>query len=296
MRLGLHALAFGAGFAVMTIEIAGARVIAPVFGLSAVSWTAVIGVILTALALGRHLGGRLADEGRIPLSLVLATAGATAFGPVLGGGLPWWAAANFGYVLGAVVSAAVLFAPPVLALGTVVPYLVKADTRSLETVGRRAGDLSASATLGSIVGTFATGFLLLPLLPLPMLLGTVAALLFLLAALSSAVMGEAVRPGPLLLAAALAVSIAPWRYQTPVGQRSIERRRSMAPSASRRPAGETADWYVSFGRTGDLPRPRWPAPGARPTPTRWKASPYWRALDQDSIPFSSWEALRSRFP
>ena len=47
-RLGLFLLAFGSGFAVLTIEIAGTRLIAPVFGLSAVPWTAVIGVILAA--------------------------------------------------------------------------------------------------------------------------------------------------------------------------------------------------------------------------------------------------------
>ena len=57
-RMGIFVLAFASGFAVLTIEIAGARLIAPVFGLSAVPWTAVIGVILTALAVGSHLGGR----------------------------------------------------------------------------------------------------------------------------------------------------------------------------------------------------------------------------------------------
>jgi len=48
-RAGLFLLAFASGFAVLTIELTGARLIAPVFGLSAVPWTAVIGVILTAL-------------------------------------------------------------------------------------------------------------------------------------------------------------------------------------------------------------------------------------------------------
>ncbi|MGY8777610.1 MAG: fused MFS/spermidine synthase, partial [Longimicrobiales bacterium] len=59
-RKGSFAIAFGSGFAVLTIEIAGARLIAPVFGLSVVPWTAVIGVILAALAVGSHLGGRMA--------------------------------------------------------------------------------------------------------------------------------------------------------------------------------------------------------------------------------------------
>ncbi|MEJ2205318.1 MAG: fused MFS/spermidine synthase [Gemmatimonadota bacterium] len=201
-RAGLFVLAFSSGFAVLTIEIAGARLIAPVFGLSAVPWTAVIGVILGALALGSHYGGRLADAGRVPLSLVLVVAALTAALPVVGGGVPWLARAAFGFIGGAVASAAVLFAPSVLCLGAVVPYLVQADTESLGSVGRRAGDVSAMATAGSIVGSFATGFVLLPLLPLPMLLGLTAVALLLLAALSGRILGGRIRTGPVAAVAA----------------------------------------------------------------------------------------------
>jgi len=200
-RTVLFMLAFASGFAVLTIEIAGARLIAPVFGLSAVPWTAVIGVILLALAVGSHVGGRLADSGGVRLSTVLTVAGATAALPVLGGGFPWMARDVLGFIPGAIASAVVLFAPSVLCLGAVVPYLVQADTESLQTVGRRAGDVSAAATAGSIAGTFATGFVLLPALPLPMLLGLTSAGLLLLAALSGRVMGEGPSPKRLVVGA-----------------------------------------------------------------------------------------------
>jgi spermidine synthase len=188
-RRRLFLLAFGAGFAVLTIEIAGARLIAPVFGLSVVPWTAVIGVILAALAVGSHVGGRLADAGRMPLSTVLLYAGVTCALPVVGAGVPWWARELLGFIPGAVASALILFAPPVLCLGAVVPYLVKADTESLGSVGRRAGDMSAAATAGSIAGSFTTGFVLLPMLPLPALLAVTAGALFLMAGLSWRVLG-----------------------------------------------------------------------------------------------------------
>ncbi len=194
-RAGLFVLAFSSGFAVLTIEIAGARLIAPIFGLSAVPWTAVIGVILGALALGSHYGGRLADSGRVPLSALLVVASLTAAIPVLGGSVPWLARSVFGFIGGAVVSAVVLFAPSVLCLGAVVPYLVQADTESLGSVGRRAGDVSAMATAGSIAGSFATGFLLLPLLPLPVLLGFASVCLLLLAVLAGWILGGRVHPG-----------------------------------------------------------------------------------------------------
>lgn len=189
-RSGLFALAFGSGFAVLAIEIAGARLIAPVFGLSAVPWTAVIGVILAALAAGNHLGGRLADAGTMPLSRILVAAGFTGLLPVLGAGVPWVARSVLGFIPGAVVSAVVLFAPPVLCLGAVVPYLVRADTESLETVGRRAGDISAAATAGSIAGSFVTGFFLLPAMPLPVLLGLTAGALFVMAWAAARILGE----------------------------------------------------------------------------------------------------------
>ena len=189
-RAGLFALAFASGFAVLTIEIAGARLIAPVFGLSAVPWTAVIGVILGALAVGSHVGGRLADSRALPLSAILAFAGLTGALPVVGESFPWMARDVLGFIPGAVASAVVLFAPAVLCLGAVVPYLVQADTESLSAVGRRAGDVSAMATLGSIVGTFVTGFVLLPAFPLPVLLGLTSASLFLLAFASGRLLGR----------------------------------------------------------------------------------------------------------
>jgi len=194
-RAGLFFLAFGSGFAILTIEIAGARLIAPAFGLSAVPWTAVIGVILAAIALGSHLGGRLADARSVPLSAVLVASAFTAALPVLGGGVPGVARAYLGFIPGAIASAIVLFAPAVLCLGAVVPYLVQADTETLGSVGRRAGDVSAAATAGSIAGSFMTGFVLLPAFPLPVLLGLTAVALLLMAALAGWILGGRVPAG-----------------------------------------------------------------------------------------------------
>ena len=59
----LGAIAFLGGAAVMTLELAAVRLLAPRFGDSAPVWTNTIGVILVALALGASLGGRLAAVG-----------------------------------------------------------------------------------------------------------------------------------------------------------------------------------------------------------------------------------------
>ncbi len=204
-RLALFALAFGSGFGVMVLEIAGARVMAPVFGLSAVPWTAVIGVVLTALAFGNWVGGRLADAGRVPLASVLLATAATAIAPLAGSTVPRLALELLGFIPGAVATAAIFFALPVFGLGMVTPYLVRAETRSVSEVGRRAGEIGAAATAGSIVGTFGTGFVLLPLMPLPVLLGATAAGLVGLAALARVVLGRG--PAPIELGAIALVAL-----------------------------------------------------------------------------------------
>ena len=53
---------FLGGFAVMVLEIIGARYLAKDFGGSFYVWISQIGVILVALALGYALGGALADR------------------------------------------------------------------------------------------------------------------------------------------------------------------------------------------------------------------------------------------
>lgn len=58
----LVVIAFLNGAIIMSIEIVGARTIAPYFGTSTYVWTAVIGVLLGALATGYWKGGLAADR------------------------------------------------------------------------------------------------------------------------------------------------------------------------------------------------------------------------------------------
>src|SRR5688572_29576019 len=79
-RVVAGAVAAAAGFALMGLELAAVRLLAPHFGDSAYVWTNVIGVILVALAAGAWLGGRLAERGLgwRGLGVVLLAAGALA--------------------------------------------------------------------------------------------------------------------------------------------------------------------------------------------------------------------------
>src|SRR5471032_1423645 len=62
LRVAALALVFLGGFAVMVLEIIGARYLAKDFGGSFYVWISQIGVILIALALGYAIGGALADR------------------------------------------------------------------------------------------------------------------------------------------------------------------------------------------------------------------------------------------
>jgi len=57
----LASVAFSSGAIVMALEIAGSRIVTPIFGSTTYTWGILIGVILTGLTVGYHLGGKIAD-------------------------------------------------------------------------------------------------------------------------------------------------------------------------------------------------------------------------------------------
>lgn len=161
----LAVICFFAGAAVMVIEISANRLLAPHFGNSIYTWTALIGVVLVAISAGAWLGGVMADKfGRFDLLgwLLAGAAVLTMLIPALNAGLaPSFA--KGGLISGPVLISVFLFALPAVLLGAVSPAsvrfysLVSQDTQ----VGHAAGMISMLGSLGSFVGTFVSGFFLL---------------------------------------------------------------------------------------------------------------------------------------
>jgi MFS family permease len=60
--LRLYTVVFLSGASLMGLEIAGSRIMAPVFGTSIFVWGALISTFLASLSIGYALGGRLADR------------------------------------------------------------------------------------------------------------------------------------------------------------------------------------------------------------------------------------------
>ncbi len=162
----LEITVFVCGALIMIFEIIGSRIVSPFIGTSTYVWTSLIGVILGALSLGYWLGGRIADrhpDERV-LGSVILSAGALVAVSILIKEifLSMVAGIATGLELKALISSIILFAPASVCLGIVTPFAVRLKMNSLEDTGKTVGRLYALSTIGSIVGTFAAGFFLVP--------------------------------------------------------------------------------------------------------------------------------------
>lgn len=151
------------GGLVMVVEVLGARVIGPYFGVSLYVWTALITVTLLSLSAGYALGGHLSDKHPSPAwlyGLIIAAGVLVILVPTL---KPWaiQASVPLGLRGGALVSAILLFAPALLLLGCVSPYVVRIAARELASLGRTVGVLYALSTIGSMVGTALAGYVII---------------------------------------------------------------------------------------------------------------------------------------
>ena len=161
----LNATVFLTGAALMTIELVASRLIARFLGSSLYTWTGVLGVILAGMSLGNYLGGRLADTARDLRARIAALFFASAAAALAILWLNAWAG-NSLFLMGLSWPVRILahmtwaFLVPATVLGTISPMIAKlAIERSTQT-GRAIGTLYAWNAIGSIVGTFLTGFIL----------------------------------------------------------------------------------------------------------------------------------------
>lgn len=163
-----------AGAVLMALEILGSRVLAPSYGSSVYVWGSLISTFLTALALGYGFGGRLADRrpSAAVLSQVLSLGAVLILPCVAWGGTLLRALVTSGLdARWSVLAAAVLlFLPASIAMGMVTPFAVRIAIRQMEAAGSVAGGYSALSTVGSILGTLLTTFVLIPAFPVNSLL------------------------------------------------------------------------------------------------------------------------------
>jgi MFS family permease len=201
------ALVFVAAGAVLMLEILAVRLLAPYVGLTLETTTAIIGAALAGISLGAAVGGYFADRTNTRLLIV---------GLLIAGGLltlltvpamrwlgPGARGAGSLAALGVTVVALV---PAAAVLSAVSPSVAHLQLHDLRVSGTIVGRLSAWATAGALLGTFGTGFVLVPLVPVTtavLLIGAVLILIGLGLAMSSSVVSPAGIAGVAIAALAL---------------------------------------------------------------------------------------------
>lgn len=171
-RFYLYLTEFFSGMSVMAVELGASRLMAPYFSSSQIVWTIIIGTIMIAMALGNIYGGRSADKNPNPDKLygrIIIAAIWIALIPVLGkyvilgisALLIFTVNSNF-LIIAGFAACMVIFVFPLFLLGTVTPSLVKYTVDNLDDNGKLVGNLNASNTIGSIIGTFVPTFISIP--------------------------------------------------------------------------------------------------------------------------------------
>ncbi len=198
LRTAAALFVFLGGFAVMVLEIIGARYLAKDFGGSFYVWISQIGVILIALAAGYATGGALADRFRraafltaplcvaavvtwlIPLFTPPLLNAIVMRHPLESGIPPLW------QKLDPVLGSTLVFFLPCFVLAILPPYMIRLAAGRLERVGTTSGLIYAASTVGSIAGVFVSGYVLIDHMDVPDIFRATGVLTLLLAGMSLA--------------------------------------------------------------------------------------------------------------
>jgi len=163
---------FTVGSASLGAEIAAARLLAPYFGASTLIWANTIATVLVALSAGYAVGGRLADR-RTDLrglcAIVLVAGVLLALVPFIADpflrlSVRALGSLSVGAFVGSLVAVLVLVAVPVMLLGAVAPYANRLTLTRVAETGTVTGRLYAISTAGSLIGTFSSALVLIPLI------------------------------------------------------------------------------------------------------------------------------------
>jgi predicted membrane-bound spermidine synthase len=202
---GVGAVVFLANAALLVLQLVASKLLAPFLGSDLYTWTSIIGVFLTGIALGNALGGRVADRYPSPRTLAVVL--------VLGAAAAAWMAL-FPMLLAETKSVrelsytriplgpripiltVALCLPAGFALSLLTPLAIKLGLPDVSKTGRVAGLVFALSTLGCLLGNYLTGFYLIPAFTINALVLVAAGSLLALAGVTLVVLKADPTPGP----------------------------------------------------------------------------------------------------
>jgi len=164
------------GFCAMAYEVIWTKLLGLLIGPTTYSFTVVLVVFITGLALGSMFFGRLADKVKKPVHLliytqILAAICALLLSQILGNSQFFFAKLIYhfqnSFGMQNFLKAMILFVfmlPVTMCLGATFPLVGKIYTASISRIGKSVGFAYAINTIGAVLGSFCAGFLLVPLL------------------------------------------------------------------------------------------------------------------------------------
>jgi spermidine synthase len=275
-----YLIVFVASACTLILELVAGRILAPFIGVSLYTWTSIIGVVLAGISVGNYLGGRIADQwpSRSTLGILLATGGIASLAilPLIGivttfsangmGGLIDPNSSSLGgvpvdrallLILRIVLVTTFIFLPPSLILGMVSPVVIKLVLSDLSHTGGVVGKIYAISTLGSILGTFATGFFLVQILGTRMIVLSVGLVLLavgLLLLAIAAMRGERLRAAkavaPIAILGVIVAAVGP--VQTALAYQCLGDRPAFELGVGDCLGRSATDGWRSLGNSGCL--------------------------------------------
>jgi spermidine synthase/uncharacterized membrane protein len=163
---------FVSGMTTLAAELAAGRLIGNVFGTSNLVWSSIIGLILIYLTLGYFIGGKWADANPTPLAMyrILAWGAFTIAlvpyiaGPVLRSAATAFEALSVGIMAGSFIAVLILFSVPITLLGMISPFAIRLSVDDTSKAGQVSGQIYATSTLGSFIGTFIPTLITIPVI------------------------------------------------------------------------------------------------------------------------------------
>ncbi len=179
------ATVFLSSLCIMVLELVAGRLIARHVGSSLYTWTSVIGIVLSGIAAGNYIGGRMAD--RFPpketlASIFLVASANCLLIPLLNnvvGIVP--SLRDLDWPVRIALHVFLVFFTPSCLLGMISPVAAKMAITLGQQLGRTVGSVYSWGAIGSILGTFLTGYLLIAKMGTTAVLLSVSALLLLMA-------------------------------------------------------------------------------------------------------------------
>jgi spermidine synthase len=169
----IYVLFFLSGAAGLIYQVVWSRLLNEIFGVTVYAVATVLATFLAGLALGSVVLGRLADrrdqplrfygwlEIGIALSALLGLLTIRLLDPAHIWAATRWAPNSPALIGARVMLGALVVLPPTFLMGGTLPAITRVFVGELRRVGRELSFLYALNTLGAVLGTLATGFLLI---------------------------------------------------------------------------------------------------------------------------------------